>query len=70
MAGEECLTKRQKGTTIEEYHQRLATFSEHLESLGTSIDQVVDFYHQGVDSCQRKLMPIARRFTDFGLRKD
>jgi DNA recombination protein RmuC len=56
--------------SAEEYHQRLATFSEHLEALGKNIDRVIDSYNQGVGSYQRKLLPIARRFAELGLRKN
>ena len=56
--------------SAEEYHQRLAIFSEHLAALGKNIDRVVDTYNQGISSYQRKLLPIAKRFSELGLRKN
>jgi len=56
--------------SAEEYHQRLAIFSEHLESLGQSINRVVETYNTSVGSYQRKLLPIARQFSALGLRKN
>jgi len=56
--------------SAEEYHQRLAIFSEHLESLGQSIDRVVTTYNASIGSYQRKLLPMARQFSELGLRKN
>ena len=54
----------------EEYHQRLATFSEHFEGLGKHLSRLVEAYNQSVGSFERKLMPIAKQFSDLGLRKN
>jgi len=53
----------------EEYHQRLATFSEHFDGIGKHLSRLVDAYGQSVGSFERKLMPIARQFSTLGLRK-
>jgi len=54
----------------EEYHQRLATFSEHFDGIGKHLSRLVNAYGQSVGSFERKLMPIARQFSNLGLRKD
>ncbi len=53
----------------EEYHQRLATFSEHFDGIGKHLSRLIDAYGQSVGSFERKLMPIARQFSTLGLRK-
>ncbi len=54
----------------QEYHQRLATFSEHLSSLGDHLHKMMDSYNQSVGSYRRSVMPIARKFADLGLKKN
>ena len=56
--------------SAQEYHQRLATFSEHLQLLGKQLEKVVDSYNQSVGSYDRKLLPIAKQFSELGLKKD
>lgn len=53
----------------EEYHQRLAIFSEHFDGMGKHLSKLVETYNQSVGSFERKLMPIAQQFSDLGLRK-
>ncbi|MDA8364013.1 MAG: DNA recombination protein RmuC [Gammaproteobacteria bacterium] len=56
----------------EELYARLATFSEHLARLGTSLDSSVAHYNRAIGSFDSKLMPGARKFTEMGVsaRKD
>lgn len=55
--------------TAEEFHARLAVFSEHLAALGLALEKTVASYNRGVGSYQRKLMPIARQFRAAGVEK-
>ncbi|MHB8427930.1 MAG: DNA recombination protein RmuC [Acidiferrobacterales bacterium] len=56
----------------EELYARLATFSEHLARLGTSLDSSVTQYNRAVGSFESKLLPGARKFAELGVsaRKD
>lgn len=55
--------------TAEEFHARLAVFSEHLAGLGQALEKTVASYNRGIGSYQRKLMPIARQFREAGVEK-
>ncbi|MEA3291286.1 MAG: DNA recombination protein RmuC [Pseudomonadota bacterium] len=55
--------------TAEEFHARLAVFSEHLAGLGLALEKTVASYNRGIGSYQRKLMPIARQFREAGVEK-
>ena len=55
--------------SAQEYHQRLATFSEHLTQLGEKIHGVVGSYNSAIGSYRHKLIPIARQFSELGLKK-
>jgi DNA recombination protein RmuC len=48
------------------YH-RLATFSEHLARVGSSLDSAVGNFNKAVGSFEGKVLPGARKFTDLGL---
>ncbi|MDE2197000.1 MAG: DNA recombination protein RmuC [Gammaproteobacteria bacterium] len=56
----------------ETLHQRLATFAEHLERLGGTLDKSVKSFNDAVGSLERQVLPAARRFTELGVqaRKD
>ncbi|NKB76471.1 MAG: DNA recombination protein RmuC [Gammaproteobacteria bacterium] len=54
----------------QEYHHRLATFSEHLSSMGNHLHKFVGSYNQSIGSYRRSVMPIARKFADLGLQRN
>lgn len=56
--------------SAEDFHQRLAVFSEHLSELGSGLGRVVDQFNRSVGSFDSKLLPMARRFADLGLRRE
>jgi len=51
----------------EELYARLATFSEHLARLGTSLDSSISHYNRAIGSFDSKLLPGARKFTEMGV---
>lgn len=51
-----------------ELHRRLATFAEHLDKLGRSLNSSVGAYNAAVGSFERQVIPGARRFPDMGIR--
>ncbi len=51
----------------EELYARLATFSEHLARLGTSLDSSIGHYNRAIGSFDSKLLPGARKFTEMGV---
>ena len=50
-----------------ELYERLATMTEHLERLGSSIQSSVKNYNQAVRSLERRVLPAARRFPPLGI---
>lgn len=52
----------------ETLHQRLATFAEHVDSMGRALDQSVKNYNKAVGSLERQVLPAARRFTELGVQ--
>ena len=46
---------------------RMATFSDHLTTLGRSLDKSVEAYNKTVGSLQRRLLPTARKFEELGV---
>jgi len=51
----------------EELYQRLATFTEHLARLGSSLEGSVSAYNKAVGSLDTKVLPGARKFVDMGV---
>ncbi len=51
----------------EELYKRVATFTDHLVSLGKTLGTSVDHYNRAVGSLERQLLPGARRFTELGI---
>jgi len=51
----------------EDLYQRLATFTEHLAKLGTSLESSVGAYNKAVGSLDTKVLPGARKFVDMGV---
>lgn len=50
-----------------ELHQRLATFSAHLDRVGTRLRGAVGAYNDAVGSFDARVLPSARRFSDHGV---
>jgi DNA recombination protein RmuC len=50
-----------------ELYDRLATMTEHLESVGRSIKQAADGYDRFIGSLETKVLPGARRFKELGV---
>jgi DNA recombination protein RmuC len=51
-------------------YQRISKLSEHLGSLGSSLDQAVEAYNRSVGSLEQRLLPSARRFEELGLETE
>lgn len=51
----------------EELYTRLATFTEHLERLGASLDSSVSHYNRAIGSFESKVLPGARKFVEMGV---
>lgn len=51
----------------EELYGRLATFSEHLAKVGSSLDSSVSAYNKAVGSFEAKVLPSTRKFTEMGV---
>ncbi|MDE2273474.1 MAG: DNA recombination protein RmuC [Gammaproteobacteria bacterium] len=52
----------------ETLHLRLATFAEHVDSVGCALDLSVKNYNKAVGSLERQVLPAARRFTELGVQ--
>ncbi len=52
----------------EQLHGRLATFAEHLSSLGKSLGRSIEHYNKAVGSFEHQLVPGVRRFPEMGVR--
>jgi DNA recombination protein RmuC len=50
-----------------ELYERLATMTEHLESVGRNIKQAADGYDRFIGSLETKVLPSARRFKELGV---
>jgi len=51
----------------EDLYQRLATFTEHLARVGTSLESSVGAYNKAVGSLDSKVLPGARKFVEMGV---
>jgi len=51
----------------EDLYQRLATFTEHLARLGSSLEGSVSAYNKAVGSLDTKVLPGARKFVEMGV---
>jgi DNA recombination protein RmuC len=49
-------------------HQRLATFAEHLQRMGSALENSVEQFNNAVGSLERQVLPAARRFTELGVQ--
>jgi len=49
------------------YH-RLATFAEHLEHMGSALQNSVQHYNKAIGSWERQVIPAARRFPELGVQ--
>ena len=53
----------------EELYKRLATFVEHLQKLGKSLDASVEQFNRATGSLDRQVLPGARKFDELGIEK-
>ena len=53
-----------------EYHHRLATLSEHFDTMSSDLFKLISSYNQSVGSFERSVMPIARKFADLGMTRN
>ncbi|MBD3669484.1 MAG: DNA recombination protein RmuC [Gammaproteobacteria bacterium] len=51
----------------EELYGRLATFAEHLQKVGRSLNSGVDHYNKAVASFDSRVLPSARKFSEMGI---
>ncbi|HEX4299599.1 MAG TPA: DNA recombination protein RmuC, partial [Gammaproteobacteria bacterium] len=49
-------------------HQRIATFAEHMQKVGGTLEKSVQHYNDAVGSLERQVLPAARRFTELGVQ--
>jgi DNA recombination protein RmuC len=54
-------------TLGEDLYQRLATFTEHLARIGSSLETSVSAYNKAVGSLDAKVLPGARKFVEMGI---
>jgi len=52
----------------EDLYKRLATFAEHLNTLGNHIGKSVEYFNKAVGSLERQVLPGARKFVDLGVQ--
>ncbi len=51
----------------EELYKRLATFTDHVANLGSSLTRSVEAYNRAVGSLERSVLPGARKFAEMGV---
>lgn len=51
----------------EELYGRLATFAEHLQKVGRSLNSGVDHFNKAVASFDSRVLPSARKFSELGI---
>ncbi|MGA9851591.1 MAG: DNA recombination protein RmuC [Gammaproteobacteria bacterium] len=49
-------------------HQRLATFVEHMQRMEGALENSVQHFNSAVGSLERQVLPLARRFTEWGVQ--
>ena len=54
-------------TVGEELYGRLATFAEHLQKVGKSLNSGVDHFNKAVASFDSRVLPSARKFSEMGI---
>ncbi len=47
-------------------YDRVRTFAGHLQEVGKQLDRATDSYNRAVGSLESRVMPVARRFRDYG----
>ncbi len=52
----------------EEFYERITKFTEHLESVGKSLQSTIENYNNAVGSLERRVLPSARRFREYGIK--
>ena len=55
------------GDLVGDLHDRLATLVEHLARVGKALEHSVEGYNRAVNSLESRLLPSARRFSEFGV---
>lgn len=51
----------------DELYQRLATFADHLNKVGKSLNNSMQHYNKAVGSFDTRILPSARKFTEMGI---
>lgn len=51
----------------EELYGRLATFTEHMTRMGSSLDKSVEHYNKALGSLERNVISSARKFNEMGI---
>jgi len=52
----------------QDLYERLSTFAEHLDKLGSHLSRSVDSYNKAVGSFDSRVLPGARKFTEMGIQ--
>jgi len=55
-------------TVGQDLYERLSTFAEHLDKLGSHLSRSVDSYNKAVGSFDSRVLPGARKFTEMGIQ--
>ncbi len=52
----------------QDLYERLSTFAEHLDKIGSHLSRSVDSYNKAVGSFDSRVLPGARKFTEMGIQ--
>jgi DNA recombination protein RmuC len=55
-------------TIGQDLYERLSTFAEHLDKLGSHLGRSVESYNKAVGSFDSRVLPGARKFTEMGIQ--
>ena len=55
-------------TVGQDLYERLSTFAEHLDKLGSHLGRSVESYNKAVGSFDSRVLPGARKFTEMGIQ--
>ena len=60
-------TAKHIGEMGQDLHDRLSTFANHMNRMGSSLKSTVDHFNSGVGSLERRVFPKAREFKQLGI---
>lgn len=51
----------------QEIYERITTFAEHMARMRNSLESAVTAFNRGAGSLERRVLPAARKFTEYGI---